>query len=153
MHSRIGTTLAAVCLAVAASATLATAATPAAASANPAVAPAVILSPTATADPYCRVTFTLVTQWPGGYIVNIVITNISSVPVRWRLVIRFPGSDPNPIVQVWNASYTQSGLVGTLVPNPPFDVLQPGQSAAVGQLILTGGTVVLPIGEVTCTPV
>lgn len=153
MHSRIGTTLAAVCLAVAASATLATAATPAAASANPAVAPAVILSPTATADPYCRVTFTLVTQWPGGYIVNIVITNISSVPVRWRLVIRFPGSDPNPIVQVWNASYTQSGLVGTLVPNPPFDVLQPGQSAAVGQLILSGGTVVLPIGEVTCTPV
>jgi len=153
MHSRIGTKLAAVCLAVAASATLATAATPAAASNPAAAAPAVILSPTATASPYCRVSFTLAAQWPGGYIVNIVITNISSVPVRWRLVIRFPGSDPNPIVQVWNATYTQSGLTGTLVPNPPFDVLQPGASAAVGQLILTGGTVVLPIGEVTCTPV
>ena len=153
MRSRIRTKLAAVCVAVAASATLATAATPAAASTTPAAAPAVILSPTATASPYCRVSFSLVAQWPGGYIVNIVITNISSVPVRWRLVIRFPGSDPNPIVQVWNATYTQSGLTGTLVPNPPFDVLQPGASAAVGQLILTGGTVVLPIGEVTCTPV
>lgn len=153
MRSRIGTKLAAVCVAGAASATLATAATPAAASTTPAAAPAVILSPTATASPYCRVSFSLVAQWPGGYMVNIVITNISSVPVRWRLVIRFPGSDPNPIVQVWNATYTQSGLVGTLVPNPPFDVLQPGQSAAVGQLILTGGTVVLPIGEVSCTPV
>ena len=153
MRGRIGRKLAAVCVAVAASATLATAATPAAASTLPAAAPAVILSPTATASPYCRVSFSLVTQWPGGYIVNIVITNISSVPVRWRLVIRFPGSDPNPVVQVWNANYTQSGLVGTLVPNPPFDVLQPGASAAVGQLILTGGTVVLPIGEVTCTPV
>lgn len=153
MHGRIRTKLAAACLAVAASATLATATTPAAASNPAAAAPAVILSPTATARPYCRVSFSLVTQWPGGYMVNIVITNISSVPVRWRLVIRFPGSDPNPIVQVWNATYTQSGLVGTLVPNPPFDVLQPGQSAAVGQLILSGGTVVLPIGEVTCTPV
>ena len=153
MRSRIGTKLAAVCVAVAACATLATAATPAAASTTPAAAPAVILSPTATASPYCRVSFSLAAQWPGGYIVNIVITNISSVPVRWRLVIRFPGSDPNPIVQVWNANNTQSGLVGTLVPNPPFDVLQPGASAAVGQLILTGGTVVLPIGEVTCTPV
>lgn len=149
MHSRIRTKLAAVCLAVAASATLAAAATPAVA----ATTPAVVLSPTATASPYCQVTFPLAAQWPGGYMVNIVITNVSSVPVRWRLVIRFPGSDPNPIVQVWNATYTQSGLTGTLVPNPPFDVLQPGQSAAVGQLILTGGTVVLPIGEVTCTPV
>ena len=153
MRGRIGTKLAAVCVAVAASATLATAATPAAASTTPAAAPAVILSPTATASPSCRVSFSLVAQWPGGYIVSIVITNISSVPVRWRLVIRFPGSDPNPIVQVWNANYVQSGSVATIVPIPPSDVLQPGQSVAIGQLILVGGTIVLPIGEVTCTPV
>jgi cellulase/cellobiase CelA1 len=151
MRGRIRTKLAAIGLAVAATATLATAVT--AATPAAAAAPAIIVEPTATATPYCRVSFTIVNQWPGGEIVAIVVTNISSVPVRWRLVLRFPGSNPNPIVQVWNANYVQSGSVATIVPIPPSDVLQPGQSVAIGQLILIGGTIVLPIGEVTCTPV
>lgn len=145
MHSPIGTRLAAIGLAVAASAALATAPTPAAAAAS-----TVVPNPTTTAVQYCQVTFNVAAQWSTGYILTITITNISSVPVRWRLVLRFSG--PTPIVQAWNANYTQSGSVVTAVPIPPYDVLQPGQSVTVGQLIASGGTIVLPAAEVTCTP-
>jgi hypothetical protein len=149
MPGRIRTKLAAVGLAVAASAALAVAATPA----NPAAAatPAAVPSPTTTTIPYCRVSFPVVAQWPTAYVLNIVITNISSVPVRWRLVIRFYG--PVLGASVWNASYTQAGSVATVVPYPPSDVMPPGVSVTIGQLILSGGTIVLPTGEVTCTPV
>jgi cellulase/cellobiase CelA1 len=146
MRSRIRTKLAASCLAVAATATLATTATPAAAA-----TPADVLPSPTTTTQYCRVSFTLLNQWPGGYEVGIVITNISSVPVRWRLTIRSSG--PILLAQVWNGTAAQSGSTVTIVPNPPFDVLNPGQSAMIGELILSGGTVVLPIGDVTCTPV
>lgn len=145
MRSRIRTKLAAVALAVAASATLATAASPAAAA-----TPTAVPGATVAYDQYCRVDFTLVTQWPGGAVVSVVVTNTSSLTVRWRLVIRsyLPVSG-----SFWNATVTQSGSTITVVPWPPSDVLRPGQSVMIGQLVLTGATITLPTGEVTCTPV
>lgn len=145
MRSRVRTKLAAVTLAVAASATLATAASPAAAA-----TPTAVPGATVAYDQYCRVDFNLVTQWPGGAVVSVVVTNTSALTVRWRLVIRsyLPVSG-----SFWNATVTQSGSTITVVPWSSSDTLRPGQSVMIGQLILTGGTITLPTGEVTCTPV
>lgn len=141
MGHRIRTKLAAVGLAVAASAALATGATPAAAS-----------SAVAAADSYCQASFYIASQWSGGYVFNITVSNVSSTPVRWRLVVVFSG--PVLSIQVWNAQYTQSGSVGIIIPVPPNDVLQPGQSVTVGAAVTTGGgTVTPPQLQVTCTPV
>lgn len=140
MGRRIRITLAAVCAAVVASTTLAAAP----ATATPSTEPA-----TTTADAYCDVTLNVLNQWATGYGAGFTVRNISAVPVRWRLVLKFPG--PIWSVQTWNATVTQSGSITTIVPSPPSGVLQPGQSAMVG-MFYASRTTPLPQAEVACTP-
>ena len=151
MGSQIRTRLATIAVGITTAAALTTIATPAAA-ATPAIArtATAAAATAAIADPYCQATIVVEAQWSSGAVLEVLVRNISSVPVRWRVTIRFFG----PVtVQVWNAQYTQSGSVGTLVPLPPNDILQPGQSVIAGQFILTGTPIVLPQVDVSCTPV
>jgi cellulase/cellobiase CelA1 len=145
MARRIRTTFAAICLTLVSSAAFAVAASPAGAA-----VPAAPRPDTATADAYCDVTFTVLAQWSTGYVAGFAVRNISSVPVRWRLVLTFPG--PVLSIQVWNATYSQSGSVATIIPVPPSDLLQPGQSIMVGVFVASGSVVILPRPEVTCSP-
>ena|SRR5690348_1601583 len=104
-----------------------------------------------TTDAYCDVTFTIYSQWSTGYSAGITIRNVSQVPVRWRLALRFVA----PVLgfQVWNSTATMTGSVLTIVPNPGYDVIQPGQSVVVGFFTASGNGTTPPQPTVTCAPV
>ncbi|GHO56672.1 glycoside hydrolase family 48 protein [Ktedonobacter robiniae] len=70
-------------------------------------------SPTPTPGTACKVQYTVTNQWPGGFGVNIAITNTGSTAINsWTLKFSFPNGQT--ITQVWNGNYTQSGANVTI---------------------------------------
>ena len=56
----------------------------------------------------CRVIYQLESQWSTGFLVNIVVTNLSSTPITgWHLAFTFPNEQL--ITQLWNGTFTQGG--------------------------------------------
>jgi hypothetical protein len=55
----------------------------------------------------CQVSYTVSSQWPGGFGANVVITNLGSPITSWTLAWSF--ADGQAITQLWNGSYTQTG--------------------------------------------
>jgi cellulase/cellobiase CelA1 len=59
------------------------------------------------------VTYTITNQWPGGFGVNLTITNTGTTAINgWSLKFSFPNGQT--ITQLWNGSYTQSGANVTI---------------------------------------
>src|SRR5438552_1236947 len=58
---------------------------------------------------YCQVTYTVTSQWPGGFGANIAIQNTSgSAWSSWSLQFAFPASG-QMVTQGWNGTFSQSG--------------------------------------------
>src|SRR5207302_1892059 len=55
----------------------------------------------------CSVSYSVSSQWPGGFGANVTITNLGSPITSWTLTWSF--SAGQTITQLWNGSYTQSG--------------------------------------------
>src|SRR6185437_4720188 len=55
----------------------------------------------------CQVTYTVSSQWQGGFGANVSITNLGSPITSWRLAWSFTAGQS--ITQLWNGSYSQSG--------------------------------------------
>src|SRR5581483_1484497 len=55
----------------------------------------------------CSVSYTVSSQWPGGFGANVAITNLGSPISGWSLAWSF--SAGQSITQLWNGTYTQSG--------------------------------------------
>ncbi|HXR73105.1 cellulose binding domain-containing protein, partial [Actinocrinis sp.] len=55
----------------------------------------------------CQVSYTVSSQWPGGFGANVAITNLGSAISSWSLAWSFGAGQT--ITQLWNGSYTQSG--------------------------------------------
>jgi hypothetical protein len=55
----------------------------------------------------CRVTYTVTSQWPGGFGANVDLTNLGDPVDGWRLAWTFPSGQT--ITQAWNTAATQSG--------------------------------------------
>ena len=81
----------------------------------PATTPSVTTAP-ATTPPVttsagtgaCRVTYTILGQWPGGFQGDVKITNTGTSTVNgWTLGWSF--ADGQEITQIWNATQTQTG--------------------------------------------
>lgn len=65
-------------------------------------------TPTAVTGASCSVHYVVTNQWPGGFGVNLTITNTGSTAINgWDLQFSFPNGQT--ITQLWNGSYTQSG--------------------------------------------
>jgi endo-1,4-beta-xylanase len=67
-------------------------------------------APTTTAPPPaggCRVSYAVTNQWPGGFGVNVVVTNLGPAVTSWRLTWSF--SAGQTVTQLWNGTVTQSG--------------------------------------------
>ena len=144
--------IAAVGMTALAAAFVATAASPAAAAPAGRAPTAVVSDTTDTATRYCDVSITVLTQWSTGYGATFTVRNISTVPVRWQLSVRFPA--PIWSLQVWNASATQTGSITSITPYPPGGTLAPGQSTMVGAYYAPGNiNTAPPQAVVTCTPV
>ncbi len=58
---------------------------------------------------YCQVTYTITSQWSGGFGASIVIENTSSSAwTSWTLTFSFPASGQT-VTQGWNGTFSQSG--------------------------------------------
>ncbi|HVU66412.1 MAG TPA: cellulose binding domain-containing protein [Ktedonobacteraceae bacterium] len=61
------------------------------------------------ADSYCQVTYTVTSQWSGGFGATITIQNTSgSAWSSWNLQFVFPASGQT-VTQGWNGAFSQSG--------------------------------------------
>ncbi|MEU8056412.1 SMP-30/gluconolactonase/LRE family protein [Microbispora bryophytorum] len=56
----------------------------------------------------CKVTYTIVSQWGGGFQGDVAITNLGDPIGSWKLEFDFPDSGQR-IASGWNATWTQSG--------------------------------------------
>jgi hypothetical protein len=66
----------------------------------------------AAASTGCQVSYTISSQWPGGFGVNVAVTNLGDPVTAWRLTWSF--SAGQTVTQLWNGSFTQSGAQVTV---------------------------------------
>jgi len=63
-------------------------------------------------SPTCRVTYALQSQWSGGFVANITISNLGSTAINgWTLVFTYQGDQQ--IRYAWNATVSQTGAAVT----------------------------------------
>src|SRR5690348_4653286 len=55
----------------------------------------------------CQVTYSVSSQWPGGFGASVAVTNLGSAVNGWQLTWSFGAGQT--ITQLWNGSFTQSG--------------------------------------------
>nr|WP_246496935.1 cellulase family glycosylhydrolase [Sphaerisporangium rubeum] len=55
----------------------------------------------------CRVTYTVSSQWTGGFTADVNVTNLGDPVTSWRLAWTFPSGQQ--VTQAWNATITTSG--------------------------------------------
>ncbi|HVU70259.1 MAG TPA: cellulose binding domain-containing protein [Ktedonobacteraceae bacterium] len=79
----------------------------------------------------CSVSYTIASQWPGGFIGNIVITNTGTTTWNgWSLTFSF--ANGQTITQSWNGNVTQSGSSVTITNVSYNGTLAPGATANPG---------------------
>lgn len=87
-------------------------------------------TPQQLSDESCvRVTYTVSSQWPGGFIGTVTITNLCTKPIFACWTLQFDFTANQQITQVWNASFSQSGshvVITGCVEIPP------GASVSIG---------------------
>jgi serine/threonine protein kinase len=99
--------------------------------------PTLTPAPTATATPPpvvssgCSVSYSLSSQWNGGFIANLTITNTGSAALKgWNLTFAFAGNQQ--ITSSWNGKFSQSGESIT-ISNADFNsTLASGSSVSPG---------------------
>jgi alpha-galactosidase len=100
--------------------------------------------PTPSGSSSCKVTYTVVNQWAGGFQSALTISNTGSTNLNgWSLTFSF--ANGQQISQSWNATYVQSGNLATLT-NASYDgTLAPGATiSSIGFLASTNGTNTAP---------
>ena len=100
----------------------------------------------ASAAAGCQASYSIGSQWSGGFTASMSITNLGSPVTSWTVTWTFPGNQA--INNLWAGGYTQSGASVT-VTNASYDgTLAPGATATVG--FTATGTSGSP-SSVTCT--
>jgi hypothetical protein len=88
-------------------------------------------TPTSTSASGITVTYQLSSQWPGGFSVNLSLSNNGTTTVNgWTLQFTFPGDQK--ITQLWSGSYTQSGEQVTITNLSYNGTIAPGQTVSLG---------------------
>lgn len=118
--------------------------------AGPVAAPAAQAA-TAGDDALCTVAYDL-NQWSNGFVASVTVTNVSDVPVYWKVTVVLPSGDQ--VSQWWNVAVTRQGDTYVFEPPPewwgPLPYLPPGQSVSFGFV----GTGIGPLEiTVACWPV
>ena len=73
-----------------------------------------MLNSASAASPGCSVSYTNQSEWSGGFVANLVISNTGASAIDgWTLTFTFPGDQQ--ITNGWNATVTQSGENATAV--------------------------------------
>jgi hypothetical protein len=69
---------------------------------------AAVTLPAVAASTGCSVTYTVQSQWPGGFTSNVSITNLGDPVPAWTLTFDFPDSGQK-VTQGWSATWSQAG--------------------------------------------
>jgi hypothetical protein len=56
----------------------------------------------------CAVTYTVQSEWPGGFVADVVITNLGDPVTAWVLEFDFPDAG-QAVMHGWSATWSQSG--------------------------------------------
>ncbi|MEN3361156.1 MAG: hypothetical protein V7637_5138 [Mycobacteriales bacterium] len=82
-------------------------------------------------QPTCSVAYVRENEWRGGFVADVVLTNIGATPINgWTLAFDFPGDQR--IGNGWNATVTQNGTTVTAT-NASYDgTIAPGGQVWVG---------------------
>ncbi len=92
-------------------------------------APTLTPTPTASSSASCRVTYTVTSQWSGGFTASLAITNTGSTAwSSWTLAFSFPAGQT--ITQIWNASASQTGGAVTITNASYNGAVAPGASVS-----------------------
>ncbi|THV30314.1 cellulose binding domain-containing protein, partial [Glycomyces paridis] len=64
--------------------------------------------PASAATSGCAVTYTVQSEWSGGFSADLAVTNLGDAMSDWTLTFDFPNADQQ-VTQGWSAAWTQSG--------------------------------------------
>jgi hypothetical protein len=79
----------------------------------------------------CHVTYTRQSEWAGGFVANVVISNTGpSTITGWTLTFAFPGDQK--VTSAWNAAVAQSGQSVTATSLTYNATIAPGGGASFG---------------------
>jgi len=77
------------------------------------------------------VTYTTQSQWAGGFVASVTITNLGSSAVNgWTLAFSFPGDQK--ITNAWSGSVTQSGATVSIANASYNATIAAGSSVPLG---------------------
>jgi len=110
-----------------------------------------VTDPTPGPEVACQAVLTIAAQWPGGYQGVVTVTNVSSVPIRWRVVITFP--DGTTITLPPGFVVARNGTSWWVHPPMWAEILPPGASASVSFVAGTTGAHTAPTVTCVATPV
>ena len=84
-----------------------------------------------TPPPGCKVVYTRVSEWPGGFVATVTVTNTGTTPINgWSVGFTFPGDQT--VTSAWNAAVTQSGSAVTAASLGYNRVLNPSAATSFG---------------------
>lgn len=90
----------------------------------------VVTAVSAQAATGCRVTYTVSSQWTGGFGANVAVVNLGDPVNSWQVGWSFGAGQT--ITQLWNGAYTQSGSQVTVTNAPYNGALGTGASTSFG---------------------
>lgn len=84
-----------------------------------------------TTPPGCKVVYQRLSEWPGGFVAEVTVTNTGTAPVNgWTVGFAFPGDQT--VTGAWNAAIMQSGSAVTATNLSYNRVLNPGAATSFG---------------------
>jgi cellulase/cellobiase CelA1 len=87
--------------------------------------------PIGATPPGCKIAYNRVSEWAGGFVATVTITNTGSAPINgWSVGFTFPGDQV--VASAWNAAVTQSGPAVTAANLSYNRVLNPGAATSFG---------------------
>jgi endoglucanase len=115
---------------------------------------AVAALPAAAATTGCSVSYTVQSQWPGGFSANVAVTNLGSPVTSWTLGFDFPDAGQK-VTQGWSATWTQSGTRVSAASYSWNGALGSNASTSVGFIGASGSANPVPasftLNGVACT--
>jgi len=84
-----------------------------------------------TTPPGCKVVYTRASEWSGGFVANLTVTNTGTTSISgWSVGFTFAGDQT--ITSAWNTAFSQSGRKVTATNLAYNRVLNPGASTSFG---------------------
>ena len=104
-------------------------------SASPSVSPTRSVSPstspTGTQGFGCHVSYVKQSEWPGGFVIQVTITNTGTVTINgWTLTFTFPGDQH--ITSAWSSTVQQSGTQASFKDAGYNAMIAPGGNVSFG---------------------